>query len=292
MNKKWMFFSLIIVALWCTGCPDYGPFNVYYYGDSETTGSPPRDGTGYLSGETATILAKPNDFKKGDKEFMGWREEYSSFIYQAGDTITIDRDIHLYAQWEEDEASGFTYTIDPTTKEVTITGYNADYWESNLVIPSSIEYLPVAHIGNNAFYNHYIYRLSLPDSLKTIGSKAFAGAGLSGALDIPDSVTSIGDLAFQGHQISALELGDSLQTIGMYAFDGNSITALLLPSEMRVIGNGAFNDNDIRFIKIGDRVAIENDNALGKHGESFRALYDAEKSAGVYIYEKDQWELH
>ncbi|MDR1219716.1 MAG: leucine-rich repeat domain-containing protein [Treponema sp.] len=293
MNKKWMIFCLTMITLCFVSCPEYGPFNVYYYGDSGTTGDPPRDGAGYLYGEKAIILAKPDGFRKGDREFRGWREEYSSFIYKAGDAITIDRDIHLYAQWEGDEENGFTYRI--ASGEVVITGYNADYWdywERDLIIPSSIDGLPVAHIGDNAFYNQYIYGLSLPGALKTIGSKAFAGgAGLNGVLTIPDSVTSIGDLAFQGCHISALELGDGLQAIGVYAFEGNSITALRIPPNTRVIGNGAFDDNDIRFIKIGEGVTIESDNALGKHGGSFRALYDAGKSAGVYVYEKGQWEL-
>jgi hypothetical protein len=292
MNKKGVIFSLIILTLCFAGCPDYGPFNVYYHGDSETSGEPPRDGAGYLYGETATILGKPDDFVKNDKAFLGWKAEYSSYIYKAGDTITISGDIHLYAQWEGDEANRFTYTIDPATKEVAITGYNTDYWdywEKNVVIPSSIEELPVAHIRNNAFYNQYIYGLSLPDTLKTIGSKAFAGgASLSGTLTIPDSVTSIGDLAFQGHQITVLELGDGLQTIGVYAFEGNSITTLLLPSETHFIGKGAFDGNPLTVIKIGEGVAIESDNTFGLYGESFRALY-AGKSAGFYVYEKGKW---
>jgi hypothetical protein len=294
MNKKCVIFCMAIATLCFISCPDYGSFTVYYHGDSETTGDPPRDGTGYLYGETATILRKPDNFVKGDKKFLGWKEKYSSLIYQAGDTVTIDRDIHLYAVWEGDEVCRFTYHID--SGEVVITGYNADYWDyqdGDLVIPSAIKGLPVAHIGDNAFYNQYVYGLSLPDTLKTIGSKAFAGgAGLSGALTIPNSVTSIGDLAFQEHRISMVELGDGLQTIGAYAFDGNSITSLRLPPEMSVIRNGAFNENDIVFIKIGDEVTIESDNALGKHGKSFRALYDAGKSAGVYVYEKDRWRLY
>ncbi|MDR0556880.1 MAG: leucine-rich repeat domain-containing protein [Treponema sp.] len=290
MNKKRLVFCLIIVALCSAGCPEYGSFHVYYYGDSETTGDPPRDGAGYLYRETATILPKPEGFKKGDKKFLGWKEEWDSWLYQAGDTISMNRDIHLYAQWEGEEAKYFTYRIE--SGEVVITGYNADYRESDLVIPSSIENLPVAHIGNNAFYNHYIYGLVLPGTLKTIGTKAFAGAAGLSDVTIPDSVTSIGDLAFQGNQINALKLGDGLQTIGAYAFDGNSITSLRLPPAMDIIGNGAFNENDITFIKIGEGVTIESGNALGKHGESFRALYDDKKSAGVYAYEEGQWGLY
>ncbi|MDR0707189.1 MAG: leucine-rich repeat domain-containing protein, partial [Treponema sp.] len=294
MNKKGKIFCLIILTVCFAGCPDYGPFNVYYHGDSGTTGSPPRDGAGYLYGEVATILGKPDNFAKGDKAFLGWKEEYSSFIYNAGDTITISGDIHLYAQWEGDEANAFTYTIDPATKEVTITGYNADYWDGVVIIPSSIKPdgetagCPVAHIGNDAFYNRYVYELALPDTLKTIGNKAFASASLSGELSIPDSVVSIGDLAFQGNWISRLELGDGLQTIGAYAFDANNITTLSLPPNVLSIEKGAFDGNPLTLIRIGGGVAIESDNALGLYGKSFRALY-AEKSAGFYMYEKGKW---
>jgi hypothetical protein len=68
-----------------------------------------------------------------------------------------------------------------------------------VVLPSTIEGLPVTSIDNNAFYgNTSVTNLTIPDSIATIGNNAFDGCSGLTSVTIPASVTSIGNQAFSG----------------------------------------------------------------------------------------------
>ena len=54
----------------------------------------------------------------------------------------------------------------------------------------------VETIGNNAFFHCDIEELILPESVKTIGERAFCFNSNLRKIVIPDSVETIGDLAF------------------------------------------------------------------------------------------------
>ena len=70
---------------------------------------------------------------------------------------------------------------------------------------------------------YYIQSLTLPATLKTIGSSAFHFCGrLTGSLTIPNSVTRIGEYAFRacGGLTGTLTIGDSVTSIDDNAFAG------------------------------------------------------------------------
>jgi hypothetical protein len=75
---------------------------------------------------------------------------------------------------------------------VTITGYNGT--AKNIVIPASIDDLPVVSIGNLAFYGCQLMSVTIPASVTSIGTGAFRDNQLS-TVTVFDSV-SIGDYAF------------------------------------------------------------------------------------------------
>lgn len=139
-------------------------------------------------------------------------------------------------------------------------------------------------IGNNAFDSCSITRLVLPDSLTTLGNKAFynnpfeyidTGDGLKAidyntfsyrdngdysgnggnaskpntklkTLIIGNSVETIGNCSFCNYNsLVNLTLGNSLTTIGDYAFYQDSITSLDIPDSVTTIGQFAFSKNNI-----------------------------------------------
>lgn len=102
------------------------------------------------------------------------------------------------------------YTPNETDKTATITGATISASlekTSSFTIPNTIDIekngetisYTVTAIANNAFYNNkkVFGELTLPNTLKSIGSSAFAGTYVMGDLIIPDSVESIGEKAFQ-----------------------------------------------------------------------------------------------
>ena len=128
----------------------------------------------------------------------------------------------------------------------------------------------IASIGQYAFYNCSGLRgnLVIPDSVTSIGEKAFSGCGFDGTLTlsanltslgwgtfsgctgfggnliIPDSVTSIGDYAFKGCSGFGgnLIIPGSVTSIEGYAFEGCSGISggLVIPASVTTIGKYAF----------------------------------------------------
>ncbi|KAB2653639.1 MAG: leucine-rich repeat domain-containing protein, partial [Verrucomicrobia bacterium] len=138
---------------------------------------------------------------------------------------------------------------------ITITGSNPKA-SGNLVIPSTINNLPVTSIGRYAFqYCSGLTSVTLPSSITSIGERAFwACTGLT-SVTLPSSITEIGERAFWG--CSGLKgitvdianstyssndgiLFNKAQT-SLIAFPGGKTGAYTIPNSVTSIGNGAFN---------------------------------------------------
>jgi hypothetical protein len=290
----WQGLCLLSLLFLFPGCPPYvASYRVYYDGNAHTEGSPPVDSRIYSPGDTAVVLAKPENLKKGTLNFLGWRQSGFDTLLQAGDEINIAyAHVVLYAWWEDDpEHSLYEYTVDPLTGGALITRYFPyEAYFPSLIIPTTLGDLPVTAIGEEAFAGGY-YRegVVLPDQLVVIGNKAFAETFIL-TITIPDTVKSIGKLAFQNSYLESLSLGSGLEFIDDYAFDGNYLTALFLPANVSSLGEGAFSGNKLASIEIGGQVTLKNDTSLGIYGASFRSYYAAQNSqAGVYLYDSGAW---
>ena len=87
---------------------------------------------------------------------------------------------------------------------------------------------------------------TIPDSVTTIGGRAFGGCSSLTSVTIPDSVTTIGVQAFAGcSSLTSVTIPDSVTTIGDYAFSVcDSLTSVTIPNSVTTIGNFAFYDCD------------------------------------------------
>lgn len=76
-------------------------------------------------------------------------------------------------------------------------------------------------IGDWAFIWADISTISLPETLKSIGTYTFYKASLSGTVALPDSLTQLGASAFSGcEKVEAIQIGSGLKDIPADAFDG------------------------------------------------------------------------
>src|ERR1041384_2837828 len=110
----------------------------------------------------------------------------------------------------------FTFTTNNGT--ITITGYTGT--GGVVVIPSTINGLPVTSIGYEAFQDSSITGVTIPNSVTNIGEAAFSYCYSLTDFTIPDSVTSIGDFAFSGSSLTNITLGSGVTSIGVSAFSG------------------------------------------------------------------------
>ena len=175
----------------------------------------------------------------------------------------------------------FNYTINNGT--ITITGYIGP---GDVVIPDTINGLPVTTIGDHAFYNNQnVASVSIPDSVTTIGNYAFSlcpyltrvtlgnrvtsigdGAFMyykAYSIALPDSVTSIGDGAFSHSWIQTISLGAGLGRIGNVVFEYSGLLAVTIPDSVTSIGTNAFYNCALTSVTIGRGVTNISDRAFG-----------------------------
>jgi hypothetical protein len=90
--------------------------------------------------------------------------------------------------------------------------------------------------------NPYIVSVILPDSLTSIGDKAFYGCSSLTSITIPGNVTSIGYDAFDGcSRLASITIPSKVTSIGSYAFNGcSSLTSIIIESGVTSIWERAF----------------------------------------------------
>ncbi|MBQ4143128.1 MAG: leucine-rich repeat domain-containing protein, partial [Thermoguttaceae bacterium] len=169
----------------------------------------------------------------------------------------------------------FKYTV--CDGRIEITKYTGS--ASSVIIPLSIDGLPVTSIGKRAFYEcNSLTSVTIPNSVTSIGGGPFAacdklteiyvsarnthfksvdgilfsadgktliqvprGKGLT-EYTIPDGVTSIGKDAFCGcSSLTSVTIPHSVTSIGNWAFSWcASLTSVTIPNSVTSIGDKAF----------------------------------------------------
>jgi hypothetical protein len=112
-------------------------------------------------------------------------------------------------------SNDFIYII--TNNTITITGYAGT--NTTVIIPDTINGLPVTSIGNYAFENETsVTSVTIPGSVTSIGPCAFLGSGLTSAT-IGGGVTNIGVAAFAYcSSLTNVTIPGSVASIGGIAF--------------------------------------------------------------------------
>ena len=154
--------------------------------------------------------------------------------------------------------------------EVIIDRYNGN--ESDVVIPDTIDGLPVTSIGWGCFHVcESLVSVTIPDSVTSIQDSAFLGCENLVSVTIPNSVTSIGVQAFlECTSLASITLPDSLIEIGYGAFGScASLKSITIPDSVTEIGERAFGysyDDDY-----GEEIKIPGFTIYGKEGSAAEA---------------------
>ncbi len=120
--------------------------------------------------------------------------------------------------------------------------YGMSGLEEIVICDGVTEITPYLFVNLGSSYNGPIKKLVIPDSVRSIGERAFGFSGLSGTVVIPDSVTSIGEGCFYYcEKLEKVVLPEGLTELEAATFyNCSSLAELVLPSALSSIGSSAF----------------------------------------------------
>ena len=146
--------------------------------------------------------------------------EYASTTEQADDTsLPSSYDDFSISQHEDGRKTTIgAYQVLQTENGYRILKYTGD--DTRLLIPSSLNGIPVVAIGVHAFSNcNNLISVTIPNGITYIGDYAFAYCANLASISIPDSVVSIGEFAFTScTSLISLSIPNSVTYIGICAF--------------------------------------------------------------------------
>jgi hypothetical protein len=174
-----------------------------------------------------------------------------------------DREIDLTPQQVYNDASDFRYTFDE--EECTITGYIGESTEVS--IPDQIEGKPVTTISIGAFKQRAITKVTVPEGVTMIMGYAFYGCTKLESITLPDTLKYIGTFAFSDcisltsivipekvtwienstffrcSALTSVTLGNSVECIELHAFDGcTSLKDINIPDSITIIEDTSFSN--------------------------------------------------
>ena len=155
-----------------------------------------------------------------------------------------------YYQFDTTGEHVVKYALPDGVKEIE-TGFDGIQNLTKATIIDGMTYFGSAFDTCKGLTNIYI-----PNSVTSIGDKAFRDCNSLASVTIPDSVTSIGELAFQGcYDLPSITIPDSVTSIGGSAFEScTSLTSVTIPDSVTSIGNGAFCNCNLASVTIGSGI--------------------------------------
>lgn len=170
---------------------------------------------------------------------LRWRYFKDSKTSLGSDTGWVDQVVWTPGGGGGDPAEDFTYTSNGFS--ITITGHTRG--SGSLVIPATINGLPVTAIGELAFQNRpALTGITIPNGVIYIGDFAFDGCINLTSVTLPSGITHLGNNAFYDcGKLANVVIPDSVTWLGSSVFAScASLTGITIPAGVTSIGAGPF----------------------------------------------------
>ena len=168
----------------------------------------------------------------GDLYFFLFPNDDDALVQQM---ISVAQSLCVFRRKGEqvNPASDFAYTADGG--EVTITEYIGE--SEHVLIPDTIDGLPVTALADKAFYEKTVTTVVVPDSVTEIGAACFSGDNYLVSLKLPDGLAELPYGALEScFRLIDFDLPQGLKKISGSALQYNYyLTHLTMPSSLTEI---------------------------------------------------------
>jgi hypothetical protein len=187
----------------------------------------------------------------------------------------------------DNSAADFKWAVN-NSGGITITDYVGE--SQTVKIPAKIDGKRVITIGEGAFQDNQLTRVTIPNSVTTIEGEAFRNNRLTN-VTIPNSITTIGDRAFSENQLTVVTIpnpnpvaiignqpigngvfwnnqliratiGNPVTIIRGWVFMESQLTSIAIPDSVTIIGEAAFENNRLNRVTIGNSAITIGDSAF------------------------------
>lgn len=218
--------------------------------------------------------------KNGTVEFTIHDGTYCASKDVGSDNITVEEkpleECIIIPPGPTDETC---FTFDDVSGKITDYDYTNENCPSDIIIPDTINDIPVTTIGNQAFFNNNITSVVFGNNVTTIGMEAFERNQIT-SLNITENLTDLGAYSFYSNLITSLVIPDNITRIRVYAFTNNLINNLVISDSVTSIEGGAFHSNYLTSVDIPTSVT-----SLG--GGAFNNNQLPEEDAFIYKRNSD-----
>lgn len=212
----------------------------------------------------------------GDLYFFLFPNDDDALVQQM---ISVAQSLCVFHRKGEqvNPASDFAYTADGG--EVTITDYIGT--SEHVLIPDTIDGLPVTALADKAFYEKHVTTVVVPDSVTEIGDLCFSGDNYLVSLTLPDGLAELPYGALEScFRLMDFDLPQGLKKISGSALQYNYyLTHLTLPSSLTEI-------EQLNFIGLHglQSLTLAEDNAAFKLDETNGLLMTADGTRLLHCF--------
>ena len=161
----------------------------------------------------------PADVAVGDNAFAGCADDLTLYGYTNSYADHYAFRYHInFVSLGEVVGPYLHYSI--TDNEATLEWYNG--YKTDLIIPSTYKGVPVTALAYRAFKGKRITSITLPDTVKTIGSSAFENCTVLASITLPEGLEKINSNAFANCTALTEITIPEATTVDVDAFNGCS----------------------------------------------------------------------
>ncbi|MDR1971345.1 MAG: leucine-rich repeat domain-containing protein [Treponema sp.] len=176
------------------------------------------------------------------------------------------------------------FTVTQNTEgTITITGYRGS--GKDVVIPETINGIPVTVIGPAAFRNLALSSVILPATVVSIETLAFAHNELTD-IELPQGLSVIGVSAFEDNKLTRVAVPESVKHLRYRAFHSNPVTAVSL--SVKAVVPRVFSKAALSRITIGSGTEVYLENFEPGFINYYSSLA---RRAGTYTKTDGVWKI-